>query len=582
VALLLAGCAALAAVLAFSDLGVRPLISPAEARYALVAREMAESGDWIQPRFNHVRFYEKPPLTFWCVGAAYRLFGFTEFASRLPSTLAYVGTTVLTFLLALELVGAGTAPLAALIYATSLGPFLFGRFLFTDTMLVFCLTLSLLGLAKLIRGRPSSAGAVLFYLGAALAGLAKGLIGLLFPFATAALYALFLGGRAFLRRARPGLGAAILAVVLLPWHVALALRDPDFLPFYFGHEQFARFLSQRFPMNFVALSVPEFWVSTLLWLFPWIFFLPLAWSRRGHRWNGRLAPVWIWVGVIMVFFTLTGSRMEYYALPAFPAAAVILGSGWRRFILSGRRAWIVIVPSLLLAALGLAVIPLIFVSDGSGPAALTRLITSMDGYYREYFASRPGAAVAFGSEILRLARPFPFVLLFLGVATFAAVRSRRRRLAFVLCVLGVVPILGLADGGMRIVGGDRSQRAAAAVVERDWTAGSRLVVAGDYEESCGITFYTGRPTQVYRGPGADMLFGYQHGDAPGVFLTEEAFRKAWSSPDRVFVLGDRDLAIPDARVLFESPRSRLLVHEPGKASSPSLRSQTAAPPPAGP
>ncbi len=79
-------------MLAFSDLGARPLISPAEARYALVAREMVESGDWIQPRFNHARFYEKPPLTYWFVGTAYRLFGFNELASRLPSALAYVGT----------------------------------------------------------------------------------------------------------------------------------------------------------------------------------------------------------------------------------------------------------------------------------------------------------------------------------------------------------------------------------------------------------------------------------------------------------------------------------------------------------
>ncbi|HEY2797837.1 MAG TPA: glycosyltransferase family 39 protein [Thermoanaerobaculia bacterium] len=567
--MLLAGCAAFAAVLAFSDLGARPLISPAEARYALVAREMAESGDWIQPRFNHVRFYEKPPLTFWCVGASYRLFGFTEFASRLPSALAYVGTTALTVLLALELLGAGTAPLAGLIFATSLGPFLFGRFLFTDTMLVFCLTLSLLGLAKLSRGRASPRGAVLFYFGAALAGLAKGLIGLLFPFATAAVYALLVGRRPFLRRLRPGLGAAILAVVLLPWHVALALRDPDFLPFYFGHEQFARFLSQRFPVNFVALSVPEFWISTLLWLFPWILFLPLAFTRGGRSWNRRLALVWIWVGVIMVFFTLTGSRMEYYALPAFPAIALIIGSGWRRFVSSGRRPSLVLVPASLLAILGLAVLPLVFGGGGSGQVALTRLITSMDGYYREYFASRPGAAVAFGSEILRLARPFPFVLLFLGVSTLLAVLARRRRLAFVLCLLGIVPILELADGGMRIVGGDRSQRAAAAVVERDWTPGSRLVVVGDYEESCGITFYTGRPTQVYRGPGSDMLFGYEHGDSPKEFLSEAAFQKSWNSADRVFVLGGRDLTLPGARVLFDGPRSRLLVN--ASSTTPSAR-----------
>ncbi len=193
-------------------------------------------------------------------------------------------------------------------------------------------------MAKVIRRPASPWGPVLYWLGVSLAGLTKGLIGLVFPLATAGLYAIFLGGRSFVRSLRPRLGVAIVALVLLPWHVALALRDPEFLSFYFGHEQFARFTNQRFPVNFVALSIREFWVSTLLWLFPWCLFLPLAFSRRGKRWNRRLAPAWIWVGVIMTFFTLTGARMEYYALPAFPAAAVIIGSGWRRFILGGRRA----------------------------------------------------------------------------------------------------------------------------------------------------------------------------------------------------------------------------------------------------
>src|SRR2546427_11056615 len=88
----LVGCVLLSAVLAFSGLGARPLISPAEARYALVSREMLESGDRIQPHFNHARYYEKPPLTYLGVAASYRLFGVTEFASRLPSALASIRT----------------------------------------------------------------------------------------------------------------------------------------------------------------------------------------------------------------------------------------------------------------------------------------------------------------------------------------------------------------------------------------------------------------------------------------------------------------------------------------------------------
>ena len=520
---------------------------------------MLESGDWIQPRFNHVRFYEKPPLTYWSVAAAYRVFGFTEFASRLPSALAYIGTVLVTCLLAFELVGSGTAPLAGLIYATSLGPFLFGRFLFTDTLLVFWLSVSLLGLARMTRRPASRAGPLMFYLGASLAGLTKGLIGLLFPFAAAAAYTLLVGGRSFVRRLRPWMGASIVAIVFLPWHVRLAWKDPAFLSFYFVNEHLDRFLGRREPVNYTPLSVPAFWTSTLLWLFPWFLFLPSALPRRDGRWSRRLALAWIWSIGIVVFFTLTGSRMEYYALPAFPALAVILGAGWRRFVISGRRAPAILAPSLIVSGIGLAVVPLVFLSARTGSVALTELVSSLDGYYREYFASHPGTGMVFGTELLRRARPFPILLLLLGGTTFLALRMARRRSAFALWVACVLPILGLADVGMRLVANDRSQRAAAAIVGRNWAPGARLVVAEDYEEACGITFYTGRATQVVGGPGPELLFGYRRGDAPDVFLTPDAFLDLWESSDRVLVLGGRSLILPGATVLLETPRSSLVV-----------------------
>ena len=488
----LAGCVLLAAVLAFSGLGARPLISPAEARYALVAREMLESGDWIQPHFNHVRYDEKPPLTYWCVAASYRLFGFTEFASRLPSALAYIGTVLVTFLLASELVGNGTAPLAALIYATSLGPFLFGRFLFTDTLLVFWLSVSLLGLAKIIRRPETWAGPVMFYLGASLAGLTKGLIGLLFPFATAAAYALFLGGRGFVSRLRPWLGVSIVAIVFLPWHILLAWQDPAFLSFYFGNEQFARFLGRRTPINYTPLSVAAFWTSTLLWLFPWFLFLPSAlpltpagggaedwpWPGSG-RWNPSL---------------LHADRLSHGVLRVarFPGPGGDPGLRLAEFMTSGRRAAAILSPGLIVAGIGLAVVPIVFLSAKHGSAALTGLVSNLDGYYREYFASHPGSRHGVRDRAAPNGPAFSDRASGAGGNDILALRMARRRHAFALWVAGAVLILGLADGGMRLVAEDRSQRAAAAIVGRDWAPRARLVVAEDYEEGCGITFYTGR------------------------------------------------------------------------------------------
>jgi hypothetical protein len=207
----------------------------------------------------------------------------------------------------------------------------------------------------------------------------------------------------------------------------------------------------------------------------------------------------------MAFFTLTGARMEYYALPAFPALAVILGSGWRRFLTGGRRVGAVVSPSLIVAGIGLAVMPLVFLSARAGSAALTGLISGLDGYYREYFAAHPGAAVVFGAEMLRRARPFPIVLLLLGTTTFLSLRMARGRQAFALWVVGAVLVLGLADNGMRLVGEDRSQRAAAAIVERDWTSRARLVVAEDFEEGCGITALPPPGAQLLPGGGSRSL-----------------------------------------------------------------------------
>src|SRR5260370_4385554 len=168
--------------------------------------------------------------------------------------------------------------------------------------------------------------------------------------------------------------------------------------------------------------------------------------------------------------------------------------------------------------------------------------------------------MVFGAELLQRVRLFPIVLLLLASTALLALRAERRRLALALWCAGRVPILGLADGGMRLVAEDRSQRAAAASVRRNWAPGAGLVGAEDCEEGCGITFYTGRSTEVLGGPGPELRFGFRRGDAAELFLTADAFLQIWDSPRRVFVLGGRDLMLPGATVLLEGPRSRLLLH----------------------
>jgi len=560
--LALFGCVALAAVLGFHSLGARAIFSPAEARYSLIAREMVESGDWVQPRLNHVRYDEKPPLLYWAIGASYGLFGQSDLSSRVPSALSYVGTTALTFGIAYELAGPVVAPLAALVYATSVGSFLFGRFVFTDSLLVFATTLALYAFCRVVRRGGDLASVWIFYLALALAGMTKGLVGLVLPAATVCSYGALFEDRSFAKRLRPLLGAAVTAAVLLPWHVAMAFRDSSFLDFYFINEHLRRFLHTREPVDYVSQSVAGFGAATCFWLLPWALFLPGALVGAIRSDKHRLAIPLLWSAWVVGFFTLTESRMEYYAMPAFPSLAVLIAAYWNRLFRPRARCAQILLPMLTLLAVSLCALPGVFFSAGSGSDLLNSMVRSVDGFYREYFANHPAESLAMIQEMRELARPFILLLCLVsgGVALLAA--SGSRRLAFALLVAGTIPCLGIVDLGMRLVTPDRSQREFARVIADHWNDNSKLVVVGAYEDLCGVTYYTHYPTHMLDPNPEDLLFGYRKGDAADLFLTRESFRREWESGSRVFVLSDKSLALPGAIMLAEGPRDVLRTNHP--------------------
>ena len=560
--LVLLGCLAVAALLGFHALGARGIFSPAEARYSLIAREMVESGDWIQPRLNHVRYDEKPPLLYWAIAAGYAWFGQSEVSSRLPSAISYLATTALTFGIAYELAGAVVAPLAALVYATSVGTFLFGRFVFTDTLLVFSTTLALYGLCRVVTRAGELRSVAIFYVALGLAGLTKGLLGLVLPVAAACSYGILFEDRAFVKRLRPALGAGITALVFVPWHLAMALRDPSFLDFYFVNEHLRRFLNTREPVDYVPQSIPGFLAATLFWLLPWAVFLPGALVSAVRNDRRRLAIPLLWSAWVVGFFTLTGSRLEYYALPAVPALAVLVGAYWSRLFRPSTPAWQIHLPVLVLLAAALCAVPKLFLFPKGGPDLLTAIVTNVDGYYREYFVKHPAESFALRGGVLELARPFTLLVCLVSGGVTLLTANGSRRLAFALLVAGTIPCLGIADLGMRLVTLDRSQRDFARIVADHWSDGATLVVMGSYEDFCGVTYYTHRPTQMLDPQPQDLLFGARKGDAPDLFLTPESFRREWQSGSRVFVLSDKSFDLPGAIVLAESPRDVLRTNMP--------------------
>ena len=294
-----------------------------EAVYAEVAREMVRSADYVTPRLFGEPFAEKPPLAMWCTALAFRLFGESEIAGRLPHLLFAAGSIVLMVPLGDRLLGRRSGHLAAFVLANSLFFLVSCRLLLTDSSLLFFAVATIAALVRALDGGASGWSAVA---GAALglAVLAKGPVALLAP-------VLFCAGhfaarpQGFRFRSALSLVARVLAVaaaVSLPWFVLVAHRSSGELARSFLlEENLARFLH---PME--GHRGPAFYYLVVLavGLFPWtgllVSGLVCAWK------GGRRAEAWAvaaWAFGTLAIFSLSATKLPHYLLPALPAFALL-------------------------------------------------------------------------------------------------------------------------------------------------------------------------------------------------------------------------------------------------------------------
>ena len=325
----------------FWGVGAISLLDPDEGMYGAIAREMAEKGDWITPHFDGVRYLEKPPLYFWLTALTISLVGPSEWTVRLWSALPALGTALLVWRMGRLLYGGASGLLSAIILLTSVGVFRYTRVAATDSLLVFSLTLSLYGFVRIMlnqmRGAKSVwSGPFLFYLGMALGVLSKGLIGALFPLLIAGLYFWFSGERISWNRIHFKWGLLLVVVLILPWHLLVAWKNPGFLQFYFVDNQFLRFLSDRaFIEDDVSVGSFAFLGLAFVWFFPWSLFLWGTW-RHGLLNAGLAATpedrlhlvVGLWAFTVIGFFFISPSRLEHYILPALPPLSLVVGASW--------------------------------------------------------------------------------------------------------------------------------------------------------------------------------------------------------------------------------------------------------------
>lgn len=519
---------ALGIPLLFTALGL-DLLDPDEGLYADIARTMLVGGDWVLPRFNGLPYLEKPPLLFWLAAPVMTVVG-GEVALRGWSAVAALGTMLLTWRIGRRLYGAHAGLLAGLMLTTTAGYALYVRKASTDFLFVFCLTLALWGFVKDVDRRAAPTRFLFAYAGIALAVLAKGLIGVVLPVAILAVTLVWVRalGPRDLNLAR---GGVVFAALVVPWHLLVALRDPALFGFYLIDNQILRFLNLRgFIEDDVPVSTLGFLVVSFVWLFPCSVFTlarPPAATEPAARWRPLVA---IWGLVVVGFFALSRSKLEYYALPAFPAVALVAGAAWASARDVGR--WLVVALVGATAVGGAAV----WIGIGLTPAQALYGLGELNVYYR--ILREQGLPFPFES-----ARPFGHLLAALGVALVAGWASatvlwftgRRRAACGALLALGSV-IAGLVVALLHVVEPHHSARAVALAITGHAAPDDVVAHEGSLEYSAALPYYTARRIVVVNGERGDLDWASRRPEARGYFLDTDGLTRMWTGSRRVFLV----------------------------------------------
>lgn len=314
----------------FAFLGQRSLGVPSEARYAELPREMVASGDWVTPRLNGVKYFEKPPMIYWLQSSALVAFGNNEWAVRFwPAVMGLLGCLV-TYAAGSLLYGRKTALLAALMLATGPIYFSISRIALTDmavsTFMVSCLLCFIVAVDQ-PSGRMRRMLFYFAYVSAAFALLTKGLIGVAVPGAIVFLWLLITRRWAVLKTAYLPTGLTLLLALAVPWHVLAGLRTPEFWWFYFIHEHFLRYatsVSHRqepwwFFIAIVAVNA-SFWLPCLLRSH--VQALRAVWQAP-RRESLTLFMV-LAIFFPFLFFSASQSKLVPYIVPIFPFMSLVM------------------------------------------------------------------------------------------------------------------------------------------------------------------------------------------------------------------------------------------------------------------
>jgi len=529
----------LCAVLWFGTLGQRDLFDPDEGRYAGIPAAMVDTGDWLTPRLNDIKYFEKPVLQYWGTAALFKLLGKSNTTARLWTALLGFSAALFAMLVALRLYDRRAAIYAFLLSISYLMVVAFGHYLTLDMALSAFLVMGIgsLVIAHLnpIDESRTRNWMLAGWVALALATLTKGLVAIVLPAATVVVYSLWQRDWTLWKRLHLFKGLVLFLVITAPWFIAVSMANPEFAKFFFIHEHFDRYTSE---VHSREGPIYYFVPYLLLGVCPWLITSVRSLLSPGFKWlpesPGQFDPerfLWTFAVVTFCFFSLGQSKLPGYILPILPVIAILSGGQLAKSKRFDADRWVMLFLALLFIV---------------GAFNVERLAS---GHYPvEQWASYSPWIIGSG-------------LLFLLSFAVLSVRKIERLSAFAGAAVLSLGATLLITSGANSLAESRSSKVIADVIMETLPAGAPVFSFQYYPEAA--VFYLGRPVTIVEYEG-EMAMGLRI--EPEKFIkTQDEFLAKWQDLEQAAVvvklnrLKNLKVDVLQGKVVYKGPKTMVII-----------------------
>jgi 4-amino-4-deoxy-L-arabinose transferase-like glycosyltransferase len=529
----------LCAVLWFGTLGQRDLFDPDEGRYAGIPAAMVDTGDWLTPRLNDIKYFEKPVLQYWGTAVLFKLLGKSNTTARLWTALLGFSAALFAMLVALRLYDRRAAIYTFLLSISYLMVVAFGHYLTLDMALSAFLVMGIGSLVIAHSNRTNESQTrnwmLAGWVALALATLTKGLVAIVLPAATVVVYSLWQRDWTLWKRLHLFKGLVLFLVIAAPWFIAVSMANPEFAKFFFIHEHFDRYTSE---VHSREGPIYYFVPYLLLGVCPWLITSVRSLLSPGFKWlpetPGQFDPerfLWTFAVVTFCFFSLGQSKLPGYILPILPVIAILSGgqiAASKRF---DKDRWVMLFLALLFLV---------------GAFNIERLAS---GHYpAEQWASYSPWIIGSG-------------LLFLLSFAVLSVRKIERLSAFAGAAILSMGATLLIVSGANSLAESRSSKVIADVIMETLPAGAPVFSFQYYPEAA--VFYLGRPVTIVEYEG-ELAMGVRI--EPEKFIkTQDEFLAKWQMLDQAAVvvklnrLKNLKVDALQGRVVYKGPKTMVII-----------------------